>query len=786
VRAAWAQHAPALAAWVDQHLVNRRDAFGHYKAVEDRQSERDDAYADKSELTREILERHFQGQSTGDIIGLYTTACDEAGECWSLWLAVDIDRHEEDTDPAANWTAAQAWFNLVRSLGLKALLLDSNGNGGYHLVILFDAPVPTERVFALGRWLIRDWRDFGLGETPELFPKQARIKPGGFGNWIRLPGRHHTRDHHTRAWDGSGWLEGEAAIRLILETAGGPAAALDGIPLNGTANGKGRHRPHVPPADVELARSALAALDNSGDGCHYDDWLAIGMALKDLGDEGRALWHEWSKQSAKFDEATFRKKWASFQPGRNGTNLVGLGTLFERAKRAGWVRPKPADEAKPEPEPSAKGKGPTRQPRIEAAADDQAEEEVIDRWPRIKDQAFTGIAGDIVKLIAPHTEADPVAILAQLLIGFGNLVDRGAHFVVGRTWHYLNLFGALVGFTAVGRKGSSLDIVRWILGWLDEDWADQRIQGGLVSGEGLIHAVRDADPNAPRKKGAPPDPGVADKRLLVVETELSRALKAMNRDSNTLSDVLRQAWDGMRVLRTLGKNNPVKATCAHISLIAHATQADIRRHLSEVDSANGFANRFTWLAVRRSRELPEGGDLGSINFTPIQERLIAIARQARGVGRMTRDADAREIWRGVYGALSGGRPGLLGAVLSRAEAQVMRLACVYALLDGSATVQAMHLLAALALWDYAEASARFIFGNALGDPDAEKLLAALRAKPEGLTRTEITRDVFDKHKTAKQIAALLSELLTYGLIHRRRDASTGGRPAERWRIGRGD
>ena len=39
--------------------------------------------------------------------------------------------------------------------------------------------------------------------------------------------------------------------------------------------------------------------------------------------------------------------------------------------------------------------------------------------------AWQGLAGQIVETIAPHTEADPVAILAQLLVAAGATVGRG-------------------------------------------------------------------------------------------------------------------------------------------------------------------------------------------------------------------------------------------------------------------------------------------------------------------------------------------------------------------------
>ena len=66
---------------------------------------------------------------------------------------------------------------------------------------------------------------------------------------------------------------------------------------------------------------------------------------------------------------------------------------------------------------------------------------------------------------------------------------------------------------------------------------------------------------------------------------------------------------------------------------------------------------------------------------------------------------ATELWCQIYGTLSAPTPGLLGAVIARAEAQVVRLALVYALLDGAEAIGQVHLEAALELWIYCEDSA---------------------------------------------------------------------------------
>lgn len=408
-------------------------------------------------------------------------------------------------------------------------------------------------------------------------------------------------------------------------------------------------------------------------------------------------------------------------------------------------------------------------------------------WPVLDAAARRGVIGDLVEAIEPHSEADPVALLVQALIAYGSMLNRAPYFQAEADRHYMNLNAALVGITSKGRKGVSWGHVKRACAAVDPTWASTRVLNGLSSGEGLIWAVRDeiTKDEPVREKGRPTgdyqtvvvDRGITDKRLLVLESEFAGTLRVMGRDGNTLSAVIRQAWDSGD-LRTMTKNSPAQATGAHISIIAHITKDELCRLIEATEASNGFCNRYLWLCVRRSKALPEGGDFDETAIAPIVQRLNHAVRFGRSAGEIKRDEGARAVWREVYPDLSEGKPGLLGSVISRAEAQVMRLACIYALQDMSYVVRPEHLTAALALWEYCESSARYIFGQRLGDPIADELLSALRSHATGMTRTEI-RDWFGRNRKADEINRGLSLLAKQGLA-RREESQSGGRPIERW------
>jgi hypothetical protein len=302
----------------------------------------------------------------------------------------------------------------------------------------------------------------------------------------------------------------------------------------------------------------------------------------------------------------------------------------------------------------------TEEPKV-ASEPKAPPEEPPDPWPApLEAVAYHGLAGEIVKAIEPNTEADPVALLVQTLLSFGATLGRTAYYQVEEDKHYGNLFALLIGETSKARKGTSWGRIRAILSLIDNKpkWTT-----GLSTGEGLKYQVRDPAPIKPKKfkkskkfvdDDEDEDPGVSDKRLIIIQTEFGETLRVAARQASTLTAAMRDAWDTGN-FSTLTKHDLLTATDAHISVIGHITAPELRAGLTEVDAANGFANRFLMVCVRRSKILPEGGEpLEEAVAHGFARRLARCAGLAEGAGRVPRTEEAAGLWASVYPALTAG------------------------------------------------------------------------------------------------------------------------------------
>lgn len=419
----------------------------------------------------------------------------------------------------------------------------------------------------------------------------------------------------------------------------------------------------------------------------------------------------------------------------------------------------------------------------DAAEAKDFEETKLKQFPHPGEKCFHGLAGEFIRLIEPHTEASEMALLIQFLIYFGNIIGRSAFYQVEAAKHFTNMFCVLVGDTASGRKGTSFGRVEEIFDGEDMPYQKECVVGGLASGEGLLYHIRDAVYEEKKHRETKKtelvctDAGVADKRMLVVEGEFAQVLRVQKREGNTLSTIIRNLWDKGTV-RNLTKNSPLRTTDAHVSIVGHITKTELLDCASDVDWDNGYANRFLWFAVRRSKFLPFGSEIEFDDLAEFKRKLSERIKTARTVGKMNFTLDARKLYAPIYQKLETSRCGALAKITQRASPYVLRLSCIFALLDGKNEIDRKHLEAALAVWQYAEDSARYIFGDGIGNKNSETILNALREAENGLTRTEI-RDLFDRHISKEKLDAALQFLLENNLA-RFEKQETKGKAKEIW------
>lgn len=393
-----------------------------------------------------------------------------------------------------------------------------------------------------------------------------------------------------------------------------------------------------------------------------------------------------------------------------------------------------------------------------------------------------GLFGDICRLLDPHTEADPLALYMELMAHFGNAIGPGPHYKIGGTRHRGNLFIAICGQTASARKGSAHDWVVELLRQIDPYYCDTCIIGGLASGEGMIHQVRDPKTKT-NKKGEVEvlDDGVTDKRRLFFESELAgRTFVAMKREGSTLSAVMRQAWDCSN-LNVATKQNDDRATNPHISVVGHTTLKELLSVIRPEDIAGGTANRFLYFVVERSKEIAVQTEPSEEELRLVATKLRKALEHARKVNRVGLTDDGMKRWQEIYTHLNREMEELdeqTMAFLARGAAQILRLALILCLADSETNISPIHLDQAVALFNYSRSSVEYMLGrNVTGLTQEEERLYAILDKDGPKMTSEVAKVLHWNGAKVKMVAAKLAQRRMLTMTTNKRADGGRGRPA---------
>jgi hypothetical protein len=400
-------------------------------------------------------------------------------------------------------------------------------------------------------------------------------------------------------------------------------------------------------------------------------------------------------------------------------------------------------------------------------------------WPTLSPAALPGLLGEFVNAACQNSEADPAAVLSTFLVRFGIECGPSPHYKTGDTRHAARLNAVVIGDSSKARKGTSAGPVKAIFSGLLPGCVTS--PGPLSSGEGIIYAVRNEQRTwiVDKKTGAGEwqitDPGIDDKRLFILDEEFSNALNATKREGNTLSGIIRGLYDDGNAA-PLTKSNRIETTGAHVGIVSHTTLAELKIKLSENEQLNGFGNRFLWICARRQGIVPFPESIPEETKFTLRNQLQERLQHAFQGGEYRLSQEARELWKAEYPRLSIAHKGLAGCMINRAEAHVVRLALIYAILSLNSQIERQDLEAAIAFWSYCQDSALYLFGGEQVDRRKSKILTALTAQPR-LTRNEIREQVFQKHLSSDSLTALLNEMQQEQLIEIITE-QTGGAPRQ--------
>jgi hypothetical protein len=389
-------------------------------------------------------------------------------------------------------------------------------------------------------------------------------------------------------------------------------------------------------------------------------------------------------------------------------------------------------------------------------------------WPVLAPEARHGPVGEYLGLIEEEIEVSVAPVGAILLTELGTLIGRRAAIHVGEHRHHANLFLLVVGETSTGGKGSADAAADTLIEAVDSSFAVRHALGGFGSGEAVVEAVRDAKPDEER----------VEKRRIIVEAEFASVLRVARRESNILSQIIRQGFDYKPLRHRTRTSGALIATEHHLSVVGAITPDELAACSTELDLANGWLNRFAFARSQLVRLLPFGGRINRTAVekiaAKIQDALTALAAHDLGrVYSLNEHSPAGELWAPWYREVRFGT-GSVPSLTRRQHVHVARLALILAVLDQAEELTVEHLQAAMAWSAFSVATAERLFGHG-ATGRAGMLLAAIReAGEEGLDGRD-QHALFNRHATADELAALRSQLEGDHLIHSF-TVSSGGRP----------
>ena len=373
--------------------------------------------------------------------------------------------------------------------------------------------------------------------------------------------------------------------------------------------------------------------------------------------------------------------------------------------------------------------------------------------------AFEGLLGECTFDLAGGTDASLVGLLGSLIAFCGAMVPGQAYF---HRLHTSSPYIALVGESSIGRKGTAMnraqDAVADALAVVS---VNRVVLDGLNSGEGLISTLQY------RQSTFPQEPTVG----LVFEEEYASLLASRGREGSTLDPKMRAAFDGGPLSNRKAAGTQTVSPPYWLPALIGITPAELRVRLEAGAMQSGSANRWLYLPVVRrdlipTNEAPRFSDAARDRLQDARRRAMTTTPT------LTTDRAVVTALAEYSDYLPGVSVGPARDLTKRLAVIAFRIALIHALVEGAHLVAMVHLERALALTEYARSGIGWVFGQTIGNRDADLLYRHLVAHGS-LRQNAITREII-RDPIRRQDA--IDELIRLGYAAVSTVHTTGGRP----------
>lgn len=387
----------------------------------------------------------------------------------------------------------------------------------------------------------------------------------------------------------------------------------------------------------------------------------------------------------------------------------------------------------------------------------------------LREDAFYGLAGKLAQEVAPISGVSKEALLYQFLVCIGSICGPKFFYSIGGKKINPSDYLIVLGSTGASKKGTSFGDVKWFFDKYYPEFSQKKLKTGVNSGEGLINCIRDRVVVKEKDKTGKEievvkDEGALSKIVLFLETEFSRLLKAGKRDGSTVTEIYRNAWDQVP-LEINTSQRSIRSTDYSVSLIAHITPKEFKSLVSEIDSSNGYLNRFMFCLIGSAEPRPFPTSFEKVDFSFSIELIsvLCLINSLENEELVLADS-AKSLYEEYFNEYHYRAEDELSELTSRNIPHLLKMAMIYAILDQSFEIKIEHLKAAKALVDFSEASIRNIFKDKMFSRKEMKVLKFLGQNSGHILRSKIQSDCFKNNSSKDELDLIRDKLINCGKL----------------------